>query len=53
MGDELLDEGVDGIAGLDEEDDFAWSLQLGSELLDGVSTLDIGSYQAKRPFVRI
>jgi hypothetical protein len=45
MGGELSDERVDGSASLDEEDDFAWPLQLGNELLDGVSTLDVGAYK--------
>ena len=45
MGNELLDEGVDGITGLDKEDNFAWRFELGSELLDGVSTLDFGTYE--------
>jgi len=51
MGDELLDEGVNGVTGLDKEDDFAGPLQLGSELLDGVSTLDVGAYKPKRLLV--
>ena len=51
MGDELLDEVINGVAGLDEEDDFTRPLQLGSEFLDGVSTLDIGSYKPKRPLI--
>ena len=49
MGDELLDEGVNSVAGLDEEDNFAWPLQLGSELLDRVGSLHLGSYNAERP----
>ena len=53
MGDELLDERVDGITGLDKEDNFAWPLQLGSELLDGVSTLDFGAYGAERAPIRL
>lgn len=52
MGDELLNKGVDSITGLDEKNDFARSLQFGSELLDGVSALDFGACQTKRPLVR-
>jgi hypothetical protein len=48
MGDELLDEGVNSITSFDEEDDFSWSLQLGSELLDGVSALDFGACRGGR-----
>ena len=40
MWNELLNEGVNGITSLDQEYDFAWLLQLGNELLNGVSTLD-------------
>jgi hypothetical protein len=52
MGDELSNKGVDGIAGLDKEDDFAWPLQLGNEFLDGVSTLNFSTYKERRPSVR-
>ena len=52
MGNELLDEGVNGSTGFDKEDDFAWPLELGNELLDGMSTLDIGAYKAKSPSIR-
>ncbi len=41
-GGELGDELVDGGAGLDEEDDLAGALELGSELLDGVGADDLG-----------
>lgn len=41
VGDELVDEGIDGSTGLDEEDDLARPLELRDKLLDGVSTLDI------------
>lgn len=41
MRDELLDESVDCGTGLDEEDDLARTLELGAELLDRVSTLDV------------
>jgi hypothetical protein len=41
VGLELLDEGVDGGTGLDEEDDLSGSLQVGTELLDGVGTNDV------------
>ena len=49
VGNELLDEGVNGITGLDKENDFAWLLEFGNELLDGVSTLDVGAYKVKNP----
>jgi len=52
MGSELLDEGVNGQTGLDEEDNFAWLLEFGNELLDGVSTLDFGAYKGKNPSIR-
>ena len=38
---ELIDECIDSRASLDEEDDFAWRLELGDELLDGVGALDL------------
>lgn len=34
VGDELRDELVNGIASLDEKDDFAGALELGNELLN-------------------
>jgi len=51
IGDELLDEGVNGIAGLYKENDFAWPFQFGGKLLDGVGALDIGAYKGKRRWV--
>ena len=42
-GNELLDEVVDGRAGLDEEDDLAGSLELCDKLLEGVGALDVGA----------
>lgn len=39
--DELLDEGIDSRASLDEEDDLAWALELCAKLLDGMSTLNV------------
>jgi hypothetical protein len=53
MGDELSNERVNGVAGFDEEDNFAWPLQLSNKLLDRVSTLDVGTYKAKGPSVRL
>lgn len=40
---ELFDERVDSGAGLDEENDLPWGLELLGELLDGVGALDIGT----------
>ena len=40
---ELGNEVVDGLAGLDEEDDAARTLELGAELLDGVGADDVGA----------
>ena len=40
---ELIDECIDSRASLDEEDDFAGALELGNELVDGVSTLDLSA----------
>jgi hypothetical protein len=40
VGEESLDEVIDGLAGHDEEHDAAGRLKLGAELLDGVSTDD-------------
>lgn len=47
VGDELLNKGVNGSTCLDKEDDFSWLLQLCNELLDGVSTLDTGTWKAQ------
>ena len=44
---ELADEVVDGLAGLDEEDDSPGSLELGAELLDRVGTDNVGSCEGK------
>ena len=41
--DELLDEGVDGSAGLDKENDFAGLFEFGAELFDGPSTDNLSS----------
>lgn len=43
IGNELLNKGINGITGLNEEDDFAWLLQLCNELLDRMSTLNFGT----------
>jgi hypothetical protein len=40
---ELTDEVVNGLTGLDEEDDSPGLGELGAELLDGVGTNDVGS----------
>lgn len=40
---ELGDEAVDRRTSLDEEDDFAGTLELGDKLLDGVCALDLGT----------
>jgi hypothetical protein len=40
---ELLNKGVDGLSGLDEEDDLSRSLELGAELLNRVSSDDVGA----------
>ena len=53
MGNELLDEGVNGSASFDKEDDFAWPLELGNEFLNGMSTLDFGAYEANKPLIRL
>ena len=42
-GDELLDEVVDGRAGLDEEDDLARALELLAELLNRPGTDNVGA----------
>lgn len=39
---ELLNEAVDGGSGLDQQDNLSGSLELLAELLDGVSTDDVG-----------
>ena len=46
MRDELLDEGVNCRTSLDEKDDFARALELGTELLDRPCALDLGAYIA-------
>jgi hypothetical protein len=43
VGEEEVNEVVDGLAGLDEEDDTAGLLELGAELLDRVSTNDLSA----------
>ena len=43
VGDELLDELVNGRTGLDEEDDLAGALELGAKLLNGVRANDLGA----------
>ena len=43
MGNKLVNEGIDGSSCLDEEDDFARLLELGDELLNRVSALDLGA----------
>lgn len=40
---ELSNEVVDGLTGLDEEDDSPWCSELLAELLNGVGTDDVGS----------
>ena len=47
VGDKLLDEGIDGSTSLDEKDDLAGTLELGGELLDRVSTLDVRTYATR------
>ena len=46
VGNKLLDEGIDSRASLDKQDDLTRTLELGNELLDGVSTLDICACKA-------
>jgi len=41
---ELSNEIVDCLTGLDEKDNFAGPLELGTELLDRVSALNLGAY---------
>lgn len=53
MGGKLLDEGINGSTGLDKEDNFAWPLQFSNKLLNGVSTLNFGAYNAERPSIRL
>jgi hypothetical protein len=53
MGGELFNKGVDGIAGLDKEDNFAWLLQFCSELLNGMGTLNIGTWKVEWVSVRL
>jgi hypothetical protein len=43
VGLELGDKVVDGLAGLDEEDDSPGRLELGAELLDGVGADNVGA----------
>lgn len=43
MGNKLLDETVDGIPSLDEEDNLARTLELGSKLLDRAGANNIGA----------
>ena len=43
VGLELSDEVIDGLTGLDKEDDSSRGLELGAELLDGVGTDNVGS----------
>lgn len=43
MGFKLLDEVVNGLASLDEKNNFAGTLQLGNKLLNRVSPLDVGT----------
>ena len=47
MGCELLNKGVNGSTGLDEEYDFSWLLELCNQFLDRVSTLNVGTWKAK------
>ena len=47
MGNELLNKGVNSITSLYEEDNFAWFFQLCNELLNRVSTLDVGALKEK------
>lgn len=50
VGLELLDEGVDGGTGLDEQDDLSGSLQVGAELLNGVGTDDVLAWKVEHNF---
>jgi hypothetical protein len=49
VGLELGDEVVDGLAGLDEEDDTTGRLELGAELLDRVGANDVGACMSAMP----
>ena len=48
VGLELLNEGIDCGTGLDEEDDLSGSLQVGTKLLNGVGTNDVGVAYLRR-----
>jgi hypothetical protein len=52
VGYELLDEGVDGGAGLDEEDHLTGALELGNKLLDRLGANDVGAYDGVMPAKR-
>jgi len=43
VGDELVDESVNGGTGLDEKDHLAGALELGDKLLDGLGANDVGA----------
>lgn len=43
LGNQLLNESIYSGTGLDEENDLSGGLQLLAQLLDGVSTLDVGA----------
>jgi hypothetical protein len=43
VGEELSDKVVDGLAGLDKEDDTAGRLELGAEVLDRLGTDNVGA----------
>lgn len=45
VGEELSNEVVDGLAGLDKKDDTAGALELGAELLNRVGANDVGAYK--------
>jgi hypothetical protein len=47
VGLELGDEVVDGLSGLDEEDDTPWALEVLAELLDGVGADDVGACEIR------
>lgn len=44
----LLDERVDGLTGLDKEDDLSRGLELGAKLLDRVGSDNVGTCETKR-----
>lgn len=48
VGRELVDEGVDGGAGLDEDDHLTRALELGNKLLDRVGGDDVGACEGER-----